>query len=964
MKMYLSPTIPVILLLLLFCSCRSSLKIMQPAISNGGRAVAVCRHPSSNNELIVASETGGIFKTVNGGTDWAQITGSSTFGFSGVLYDPVNPATIIATAYGDTRKITGGGIWRSTNGGSSWTQISLPAPPAGCSGDFSVNCIDAEPGSDRIWVGASCGVLYSDDHGASWSYLSGSAGYSNERVVAFLSPVAHHLKMLTDGGVKVSNDDGINWTTSSTGLPWYVSKDVHNQLACSPLNDNHLFLTFYLVGSDDNWHRGLYMSSDNGGTWTNLIDNGGINRPTFVKTAYSLSGNNNQIDVYYSDGGCTFERATFNEGTTPSMAGGWNALALDHCDGSDLAFQLDGKTPLLFTSDGGVSTTSDQGAHWALTGAGIHGYNALQVTECTGQKHPSDAKSDLYFATQDNNIWASPDEGATWPDSRCCEGFFLNIWRTPLSPGQAKFTGVACGACGNFISDPLLAGQTGFPDPPNNNGNPFLVIPATYIQNTQISGLSDNIFDLSSNTGAVWTPRYGFTEEVRDLSKICPNSGDPVIYTAARMPGATADGQEMVGIKKITGLLDIGAPIVSTITGFGSMGIFPTMFAWYKPFGVDPFNQNHLIVPDIIDSAIKVSWDGGTSWKIDTPLTTLITGSGTLRFRWGPFTQLSVIGFDPDVPGHVLVGTVEAGVFSSCNNGTTWAKIQHSELLPNVSSFYFDGHNTVIISTYGRGLWKYPYRSCPSIPRATVPILQLAEPLIFWKGGYVPISQIHNPDVCPVCGFFIVQQGEVEGYTINKQTNEVTELSISSGNVTGYSANGSKLNLPFKTSLSKNNNRLETNTNSINDPVLMEFLRKNKYQIKGIYLEGNLFKGFLLYNKDIQPDSLPQPYQPKPKVYVDWKSYQTTTSGVSFIKVYATGLDQQRPITFKIDGKTVKQDSLLKFDEKGNLAQVLKIPLAPGGHTLLIEQQKDKSTIREAYTFVIPVVEQKEEDKH
>lgn len=958
MKSYHSPAIAVLLMALVFCRCAPNLIIMQPAIPNGGRAVAVCRHPSSNNELMVVSESGGLFKTTNGAADWTQVSGSSTYSFSDVIYDPANPATILATAYPDTKWATGGGIWRSTNSGSTWTQINLPAPPAGCTGDVSVNCIDVEPGSGRFWAGSSCGLLYSDDHGATWAYLQ-SIGYFNERVVAILAPVANHLKILSDGGVKVSDDDGANWTGSSSGLPWYVSKDVHNQIACSPLNDRHLFLSCYLVGSDNNWHRGLYMSTDNGATWTNLLDAALMNRPTFVKTALSLSGNGNQIDVYYSDGGCVFQRATFNEGVTPTIVGGWTAMNMDHCDGSDLAFRTDGKTPLLFTSDGGVSTSADQGGHWTLTGAGTHGYNALQITECTGQKHTSDNKSDLYFATQDNSLWASPDEGLTWPGVMCCEGFFLNIPRNSLPVGQTKFSGVACWGCANFISDPLLAGQAGFPDPPNNAGNPFLLMPATYVQNTQVSGLSDNIFDLTINTGGTWTPKYGFTEEVRDLSKQSPNGGNPVIFTAARMPGATADGQEMVGIKKINGVLAPGSPIVSTIGGFGSMGIFPTMFAWYKPYGVDPFDQNHLIVPDIIDSVVRFSFDGGLTWKVDTPLTQLIKGGGIFRFRWGPFTQLSAIGFDPDKRGHILVGTVEAGVFSTCDDGRTWEKVKNSELLPNVSSFYFDGNNSAIISTYGRGLWKYNYKACPKDQGPTIPNLKWAEPVIFWKGGYVPISQIHDPDACPVCGFYLTQQGEIESYIINPQTDELTGVTLNMGEIKGYSGSGAGMEVPFRTTVLAD--RQAAGNSTAPDEQLLALLRRNNLQIKGVFLDGKVFKGLLLYNKDIRPEDLPQQHQPKPKLFVDWKSYQQRSSGVTAVKVFATGLDRQRPVTFTIDGKSVKTDSILEFDEKGNLAHLLRVPLAPGGHTLLIIQQSDKKLFREAYTFVISLGEEKQE---
>src|SRR2546427_6239810 len=58
---------------------------MQPNIPNGGRAVAVSVHPTNVSHIIVASETGGLFKSTDGGASWTQVSGTTTFGYSDVL---------------------------------------------------------------------------------------------------------------------------------------------------------------------------------------------------------------------------------------------------------------------------------------------------------------------------------------------------------------------------------------------------------------------------------------------------------------------------------------------------------------------------------------------------------------------------------------------------------------------------------------------------------------------------------------------------------------------------------------------------------------------------------------------------------------------------------------------------------------------------------------------------------------
>src|SRR5450432_2732891 len=118
-------------ILLLLSSC-APLSQMQPGVVTGGRAVAITRHPANNTEFFVASEGGGVFKSTNAGTNWSQVTGSSTFGFNDVKYCIAAPNIIIAAANSDTKILNGGGIWRSTNSGSSWSQIPLTPPVAGC----------------------------------------------------------------------------------------------------------------------------------------------------------------------------------------------------------------------------------------------------------------------------------------------------------------------------------------------------------------------------------------------------------------------------------------------------------------------------------------------------------------------------------------------------------------------------------------------------------------------------------------------------------------------------------------------------------------------------------------------------------------------------------------------------------------------------------------------------------------
>jgi photosystem II stability/assembly factor-like uncharacterized protein len=930
----------------------------QPNIKNGGRAVAASVAPGDSSRIVVASASGGIFRTTDTGATWTQASGNGTFFFTDVKYLPSNANIVIATAAADTRTSTGGGIWRSTNGGTSWSRVAVTTPVAACAADLSGFGLAAETVRNRLWAATSCGVAFSTDSGTTWRFLPKATGYDNDRSYAVLAPTTARLAILTDSGVKVSTNAGGSWSLSTSGLTDFFVRGVHNAIAVSPLNPAHLFLTtgrWIWNPSAATWegHTLLYRSWDNGATWTALQDLPGLNRPAFVRTAQPSDATH--YTIHFGDGGCTQESATVTNAAIPTVSG-WTASALDHCDTSDLAFSgSDGRTPLLLTSDGGLHRTADAGAHWTLTGGGAGGYDALQITEVTGQLHPGRRNSDLYFATQDNFIWASGDAGVTWPTNVCCEGFFLNIWRQPLPADQTRLTGVDCGACFNFISGPLLAGFGGFPNPPNDAGNPRLLKPGTYVQNTRVTGLAGNIFDLTTNTGASWTPRYAFPEDPQDLPKVAGPVANPVIYTAIKLSGARPDGSPILGLKRVADTLAAGSPVLSNIGGIGSLGIFATEFAWYKPFGVDPLDANFLIVPDIDSNTVKVSGDAGATWATDFALSNLATRGGTFKFSFGPFSQISSFGFDPDCAGHILVGTQQAGIMETFNRGATWSVLPGSDFIPLVSCFYFQGSSQVLISSYGRGLWKHVY-SCPRrfFPGTSVAVL--AEPTIYWKGAKVPLSQIHDPDVCPVCGYFITEGGDILDYTLDAQTGEVREVALSGGSIRGLTYQRQPVAAPFQVRHAERLGKLG------GDRGLRAQLKAGA-RIKGLYLDGAILKGVILAEREVQEQALPRKVALGPYVRVEVRQEENPNGAGQLLVVLlrGSGFDPNRPLSVSIDGKRVKLQVPQGFDTNRNFTLPLPPVVGPGGHTVLVEQQGPQGTLRDAATFIIPLLDTGEE---
>lgn len=939
----------------------------------GGRAVAADRHPENNEELIVASQSGGLFKSINHGTNWTQVSGSGTFWFTDVKYLPADPAIVIAAANKDTRVISGGGIWRSSNGGDSWTRVNLAAPPVGVqTGDLSGYAIDVDPASGRIWVGTSGGLVHSDDLGITWIWQ----GNLTVPVYSVLTPEANRIVVLMSTGISVSTDNGGIWTNPSKpnfsatvpgdpDLTFYPG--LHNQLACSPYNKDHIFLNCLNVDKTNHPSIALLFTPDNGRTWQYLRETTPQWRFPFVKVVPSLLPGANLVDIYFSNGALLFDRATFSDDAIPKMVSPWNPLNVNlaHPDISDMVFETDGRTPLLITNDGGVAVTRDKGLTWVQAGSGSNGYSALQVNDIACQEI-SAGHSDVYFTTQDNNTWASEDNGLTWPHYFGVEGSFIQVPRNK-TPANTKIV-LLSSIHGQFLKKALFADidpyHSKFPVCSNSSEAISFIRPGVYVQNTRDADKTSSVVNLTRDTGANWSARITFPEVSRDKHKPGGGDADPVLYQSIHTGYDNFANVGLIGIKRIVNTFGFGAPVLSDVTGFGSLGSFLRDLATEDVFAVDPFDPNHLVVPDMVDNKVKVTFDGGQTWSEDKVLTKLVTQDGELNFSWNAGSsnafivgkrnpQITQVKFDPAVRGRILVGTMQAGFFCSCDNGMTWYKTPASEQIPSITGFCLI-KDTVIISSYGRGLWRWRFQLPPCAPVVHRPPAERKLPnfpVIYWNGVRYPLSQLRNRDTSAQYGFYLVSGGDITGIKMNKENSRLDEITINSGTVTGHSATNGKMNLPFK--ISYGGKTVQT----LNDSILTAILQPGDVKIKGLYLEGNWVIGLLLSNNDISISQLPQPVPPGPALYAGPVSIGSNQTGINKIILYGSGFHPGISVSVILDGTQLLIKEKIICNQKGEFDHTLKLPLLAGEHTIIIEQVTKEKTFRGSTAFFIPLQE-------
>lgn len=680
----------------------------QPNIPNGGRASTLTVNPLNNSHIIVATESGGLFRSTNGGVKWKHIDALQEFFTNAVAFLPHDTSIVIATAAEDLRVVNGGGIWRSTNSGASWTQMAGPPVPAGAQSRLSAFEIAIAPDNGTIYVGTQFGLSISTDNGATWTHAD-PFGF-HQRVISVVAQSGGRVIVGGSPGIRRSDDGGTTWlSTASTPGPVV---DMH-ALGANPNSRDQA----YAVNSSTQ----LYFTENGGNNWTQIASapggGGGCGGIAFVKAigrrtiVSPFSPRPRRSIAIYAGNRCGVSRLIANEILSSNRydySGTWTNLSLDHSDTRDLVFNRF-RTPMLLGTDGGLHNTTDAGATWKFVGGGVNGFNALQITEVRGQWINSPSAYHLYFGTQDNNLYASSDIGASWKNGICCEGFFIEMLRRVATASDSHINFTTCGACVNLFTDTMFTNVRNWP----NATSPAVANPVTLTSTLSIQGVdSGGVFlkgyGSTSNLGVNWARYATMQEAQRDIPKRTASWFLPVAYQAIRTGFDATRNFEIVHLARITRrFLGSGASVTFPLmNNFGGLGINPTMFAWYQVIGVDPGNSRHLIAPDVVNEKMMETWDGGDNWTEIPNLTSMVTDGGNLQFRRWVFPQASAVGFSSDDPNMVAVGTWQGGVFISGDRGATWRKVPGSEAVTYVTSIAWRTPRDAIVSTYGRGLWR------------------------------------------------------------------------------------------------------------------------------------------------------------------------------------------------------------------------------------------------------------------
>ena len=386
-----------------------------------GRILAIAFDPNDADNVYVGAASGGLWKTTNGGDTWITTTDElPAIAIGGVVVHPFDSnVVLIATGEGTPNfgRVTGVGILKSTDAGLTWAQTSLTyAVNSGTAFHF----MEANPFTGTILAGGNDGLWRSTDEGETWTEVNGSASYWDAK----WKPGDPDRVYVTRGGafgpcnIRVSTNDGLTWSTLSSGLPTASSLG-KSKLAVSAADPSVVYA--HLTSSSNYSTVGIYRSTNDGATWsarntsTNMAGGQGWYNA-------SIAVDPDDIDRVIAGGVRCY--GSSNGGTTFGIIGDGYGLGTEtalHWDHHAVAYEPGSNSNVWVGTDGGVWKSTDDGASWASRREGMGTYQFYDI--CVAQSDPDVTLG----GTQDNGVPVR-DGLDTWLTSNLfADGMVCNI---------------------------------------------------------------------------------------------------------------------------------------------------------------------------------------------------------------------------------------------------------------------------------------------------------------------------------------------------------------------------------------------------------------------------------------------------------------------------------------------------------------------------------------------------------
>lgn len=358
--------------------------------------------PSDPQQLVLGTNTNGIWKSTDSGQSWRNITGGfASYFATEVAFSPADAQTLYAVgAVNDKLEAavdwqqTASGLYRSTDGGETWDYLLSLTYTRFYHG--SLIAFGQEEGGQTVYLGRqkldgavtqSGGLLKSVD-GVTFAEVAFAGlpdGQTDPGTVYDICVSGQNIILATEeAGILYSADGGAGWTSRNNGLPGLFARSV----TVNPVNPAHWFAIV---------DKTLYETLDAGESWAVSATIGAAEGDTFTGRG-GLSDNPLEDPRHLSGSNPYFYRVAFS--AAPESGPPYLFLAFGNTQNS-------------------LRVSDDYGAGWRLpavesegsfVGPGNRGYYSEAFA-----LHPTDP--DCLWAPFTNELYRSIDGGHSFVSS-------------------------------------------------------------------------------------------------------------------------------------------------------------------------------------------------------------------------------------------------------------------------------------------------------------------------------------------------------------------------------------------------------------------------------------------------------------------------------------------------------------------------------------------------------------------